>query len=154
MRKKLKWAAMIIALIFIGLQFTTPSHTNPPFDEAQTLQGVAVVPANISAVFTRSCNDCHSNKTSWRWYTYVAPVSWFTVGHVNDGRAELNFSEWGRYGARMKVTRLHAICEQSEKGTMPIASYVFVHRDAKISRDEAGAICNWTKQEGQRLSAK
>jgi hypothetical protein len=36
-RKQLKWAAVIIALIFIGLQFTTPSHTNPPFDEAQTL---------------------------------------------------------------------------------------------------------------------
>jgi hypothetical protein len=49
-RKQLKWAAVIIALIFIGLQFTTPSHTNPPFDEAQTLQGITNVPPDISAL--------------------------------------------------------------------------------------------------------
>ena len=154
MRKKLKWAGAIVALIFIGLQFTSPVHTNPPFNEAQALQGIANVPPDISAVFARSCTDCHSNQTNWRWYTYVAPVSWFTVGHVKEGRAELNFSEWGRYGSRMKQTRLHAICEQSEKGTMPIASYTFVHRDAQLSRDEARAICEWTKLEGQRLTAK
>ena len=92
MRTMLKWTAIAIAVIFIGLQFTTPQHTNPHFDEAQTLQGMTAVPPDISALFTRSCNDCHSNKTNWRWYTYVAPVSWLTVGHVNDGRAELNFS--------------------------------------------------------------
>ena len=132
MRKKLKWVGGVIALIFIGLQFTNPSHTNPPFDGSQTLQSMTNVPPDVSAVFARSCNDCHSNKTNWRWYTYVAPVSWFTVGHVKDGRAELNFSEWGSYGARMKQTRLHAICGQSEKGTMPIASYTFVHRGAKL----------------------
>jgi hypothetical protein len=153
-RKKLKWAGIIIALIFIGLQFSTPRHINPPFNEAQALQGVTAVPSHVSELFARSCNDCHSNKTNWRWYTYVAPVSWFTVGHVNDGRAELNFSEWGRYGARMKETRLRAICQQAEKGTMPIASYAFVNRDVKLSRDEVRAICEWTKLEGQRLLSK
>jgi len=153
-RKKLKWAGAVIALIFIVLQFTTPRHINPPLNEAQALQGMTVVPSHVSELFARSCNDCHSNKTNWRWYTYVAPVSWFTVGHVNDGRAELNFSEWGSYGARMKGTRLRAICQQSEKGTMPIASYVFVHRDPKLSRDEVRAICEWTKQESERLTAR
>ena len=63
MRKKLKWAAVIISLILLGLQFTTPSHTNPPFDEAQTLHGITNVPTEISALFARSCNDRHSNKT-------------------------------------------------------------------------------------------
>jgi len=62
-RKKLKWAGIIIALIFIGLQFTSPRHTNPSFDEAQTLQGMTTVPSEVSALFARSCNDCHSNKT-------------------------------------------------------------------------------------------
>lgn len=61
MRKMLKWTALILTLIFIGLQFTTPAHTNPPFDEAQTLQRVTVVPSDVSAMFARSCNDCHSN---------------------------------------------------------------------------------------------
>lgn len=151
MRKKLKWVALIAALIFIGLQFKFPAHTNPPFDETQSLQAVTAVPADVAALFARSCSDCHSNNTYWRWYTYVAPVSWFTVGHVNEGRSELNFSEWGLYTPRRKETRLRAICEQCQKGEMPLPSYVFVHRDLKLSPAQVRTICEWTKAEGQRL---
>lgn len=152
MRTKLKWAGMIIALIIIGLQFTSPAHTNPPVDETQTIQGMTVVPAEVSALFTRSCNDCHSNQTNWRWYTYVAPVSWLTVGHVRDARAELNFSEWGRYGERMKATRLRAICDQCQNGKMPLASYALVHQEVKLSPDDVKRICEWSAEEGKRLA--
>jgi len=152
LRRKLKWIAIAIAVIFIGLQFTTPRHTNPPVDAAQTLTATTAVPPDISAVFARSCNDCHSNQTNWRWYTYVAPVSWFTVGHVNEGRKELNVSEWGRYGKRMKDTRLKAICAQARGGTMPLASYAFVHRDTKLSPDEVKKICDWTEDIRKQLA--
>ena len=152
MRKKLKWTVLILILIFIALQFTTPAHTNPPFDETHTLEGTTTVPSDVSALFARSCNDCHSNKTNWRWYTYVAPVSWFTVGHVNDARAELNFSEWGRYGARMKETRLKAICTLCQRGDMPLASYALVHREVKLSPDEVKRICDWSAEEARRLA--
>ena len=153
-RKKLKWPALIVALIFIGLQFTSPAHTNASFDETKSLQSVTTVPADVSNLLARSCDDCHSNQTNWRWYTYVAPVSWFTVGHVNEGRRELNFSEWGTYSERKKGTRLRAICQQCEKGEMPLPSYVLVHRDLKLTPDQVRTICDWTKQEGQRLTPR
>jgi len=152
LRATLKWIAVVIAVIFIGLQFTTPRHINPSVDAAQTLAATTAVPPEISAVFARSCNDCHSNQTNWRWYTYVAPVSWFTVGHVNEGRQELNLSEWGRYGTRMKETRLNAICGQARAGTMPIASYTFVHRETKLSPDEVTKICKWTEDLRKQLA--
>ena len=152
MRRTLKWAGVIATLIFVGLQFTSPARTNPPVDNAQTLQATTTVPSEVSALFTRSCNDCHSNQTNWRWYTYVAPVSWLTVGHVNDARGELNFSEWGRYSARMKETRLRAICEQSKTGKMPLASYTLVHREVKLSADDVKRICEWSEEEGKRLA--
>lgn len=151
-RKKLTWAAVIVVLIFIGLQFTNPKHIDPPVDETKSLQATTTVPTDVSALFERSCNDCHSSKTNWRWYTYVAPVSWFTVGHVNEGRRELNFSEWGTYSERKKGTRLRAICQQVEKGDMPLASYAIVHREVKLTPDQVKAICDWTKQEGERLT--
>ena len=154
MRKKLKWVLIVLAVAFIGLQFTGPARTNPSFDESKTLEATATVPPEVAATFSRSCNDCHSNKTNWRWYSYVAPVSWFTIGHVNDGRSELNFSEWGTYGARMKETRLHAICELSKKGEMPLASYTWMHPAEKLTPDQVKKICEWTKQEEQRLNAK
>jgi Haem-binding domain len=152
--KKLKWVLVILVLIVIGLQFTNPAHTNPPVDESKALENMTALPSEVSRAFANSCNDCHSNKTNWRWYTYIAPVSWFTVGHVNQGRSELNFSVWGSYSVRMKETRLKAICQQSEKGTMPLASYSFVHREVKLSPDQVREICDWTKQELQRLTAK
>jgi len=149
---KLKWIAIVIAVVFIGLQFTTPRHMNPAVDPAQTLAATIAVPAEVSAVFARSCKDCHSNETNWRWYTYVAPVSWFTVGHVNDGRKELNVSEWGRYGKRMKDTRLKSICAQVRGGTMPLASYALVHRETKVSSDEVKRICDWTEDTRRQLA--
>ena len=153
LRTKLKWTAIVVAVILIGLQFTTPRHTNPSLNEAQTLQAMIAVPSEVSALFGRSCNDCHSNQTNWRWYTYVAPVSWFTVDHVNKGRAELNLSEWGRYGTRMKDTRLKAICAQCRGGTMPLASYAFVHREVRLSAEQVKLICEWTERVRKELEA-
>lgn len=153
LRAKLKWSAIVAALVFIGLQFSTPAHTNPSVDGAQTLAATTPVPSAVSAVFARSCNDCHSNTTNWRWYTYVAPVSWFTVDHVNKGREELNLSEWGRYSKRKQETRLNAICGQSRGGMMPLASYAFVHREAKLSPDEVKMICAWTENARKQLQA-
>jgi hypothetical protein len=154
MRKILKRTSVVIGLTFIGLQFTGPARTNPPVDESNTLQATTALPSNVAAAFARSCDDCHSNNTNWRWYTHVAPVSWFTVGHVNHGRSELNFSVWETYSARLKQTRLHAICGQCEKETMPLASYLFVHPASKLSPAQIAAICEWTKQESQRLTVK
>lgn len=153
LRAKMKWATIVVALIVVGLQFTTPAHTNPPVDKAQTLAGTTSVPPEVAAVFARSCNDCHSDTTNWRWYTYVAPVSWFTVGHVNEGRTELNLSEWGSYSRRRKETRLNAICAQVQSGAMPLASYALVHREVKLSPDEVKMICTWTESERKQLEA-
>jgi len=153
LRAKLKWTAIVVVLIVVALQFSTPAHTNPPVDTAQTLAGTTSVPPEVSALFARSCNDCHSNTTNWRWYTYVAPVSWFTVGHVNEGREELNLSEWGRYNKRRKETRLNAICAQVRSGAMPLASYAFVHREVKLSPDEVNMICAWSEDARKQLEA-
>ncbi|MDQ3585255.1 MAG: heme-binding domain-containing protein [Pyrinomonadaceae bacterium] len=152
MRKKLKWLVVVSALLFVALQFTSPARTNPPIEESQALEATTEVPPQLAEVLARSCNDCHSNRTNWRWYNHIAPASWFTVGHVNDGRAELNFSEWGSYGARMKETRLQAICYHAKQHSMPLASYTRVHANARLTDDEAQMLCEWSRKESKKLS--
>lgn len=152
MQAKLKWAVIIIAVLLTGLQLISPERTNPPFDEAQTLESNSAVPQEVNAIFARSCNDCHSNKTDWRWYSYVAPISNFTVNHVDDGRSELNFSEWGKYGKRTRETRLTAICQLVKEGAMPLGSYNLIHRDALLSPTQINLICKWTEEEFKRLT--
>lgn len=151
-RARPRWLLVILGFAFIGLQLTNPAHTNPPIDEARTIQRHVALPPEVSAVFTRSCNDCHSNETNWPWYTYIAPVSWLTVSYVEQGRAQLNFSEWGSYGEHMKGSRLRAIRAQCESGKMPLPSYARMHRGVALTRDEVQTISAWTLEEGKRLT--
>lgn len=151
--KKNKWKILVIAVfvIFIGMQFFSPSRTNPPIDESKTLQASVNVPPDVSEILSSSCNDCHSNETKWVWYTHVAPVSFFTGNHVTEGRHELNFSEWGNYTDKKKGRRLEQICELAEKKEMPLSSYIWLHSDAKLSDEDIKKLCDWSKAEAAKI---
>jgi hypothetical protein len=137
---------VVLAATFAGLQFTNPAHTTPHTDESLALERMETVPADVARTLALACGDCHSNRTNWRWYTYVAPISWWTLGHVNQGRAELNFSVWGTYGRRTRETRLRAMCSLAEHREMPLRSYALVHPEARISDEEIGRLCAWTER--------
>ena len=88
-----------IAALLLTIQFIRPAKTNPPIVRERTLEAAVAVPPEVEAILARSCNDCHSNGTEWPWYSNVAPVSFFVINHVNEGRRHLNFSEWLPPGA-------------------------------------------------------
>src|SRR5947207_6968895 len=92
----IKWLAIGLVIIVIGMQFIRPARTNPPVDESQTITAHTQMTPEVGSLLDRSCRDCHSNKTIWPWYTNVAPLSWWLSNHVNEGRRDLNMSEWGR----------------------------------------------------------
>ena len=91
------------------------------------------------ALAQRACFDCHSNQTSWRWYTYVAPVSWLTAHDVEEGRGELNFSEWGM-GRRSPAKLAREIEEQINEGEMPPTTYTAVHPSARLTDAEKATL--------------
>lgn len=97
MRRILKWTLPIIGVAFIGLQFTNPARTNPPFDEWQTLESVMAAPAEVLAIFGHSCNDCQVTRLIGDGTHTLRPSHLLAVGHVNDGRKELNFSVCSSY---------------------------------------------------------
>src|SRR3977135_844868 len=94
--KIMKWTLIVLVCLFVLIQLKRPARTNPAVDPAQTIEARAQVPAQVAAVLDRSCRDCHTNKTEWPWYTNVAPISWWITDHVNEGRQNLNLSEWAR----------------------------------------------------------
>ena len=149
--RKLKWTAVIMVIIFIGLQFNTREHTNPPFDETKSLEKMIGVPTEVSARSPAPATTV-TPTTQTGDGTHMSRLFRGGRSANNEGRAELNFSEWGTYGARMKKTRLSAICEQTKLGTMPLASYAMVHREVVLSAEEVKSICEWTEQE-EKLSA-
>src|SRR6056297_3230811 len=80
-----------VAAVFLVIQLIPygRSHTNPPivlepdWDSPRTRE-----------LAERACFDCHSNETEWPWYSNIAPVSWLVQHDVDEGRHELNFSDW------------------------------------------------------------
>ena len=81
----LRWLVVLLAAVFVLMQFFRMPKTNPAIDPNQTIESHLQVSPQVAAMFDRSCNDCHSNNTRWPWYANVAPVSWFgpsTFRHV------------------------------------------------------------------------
>jgi len=126
--KILKWlllAAVLIQFVPFGHDHLNPAMVKEPaWDSPETRQ-----------LARRACFDCHSNETGWRWYSYVAPVSWLVARDVNGGRRHLNFSEWNR-------PQRHAadVAEMVKTGEMPPWFYLPLHPSAKLSDEEKLAL--------------
>lgn len=117
---------------------------------APLLDGAQVSP-QVRSTIDRSCRDCHSEATRYPWYSYIAPVSWFINQDVQNGREHLNFSKWSEYSVIRRERCLSEIANQVQDGGMPLASYTFLHRDAKLSHADVEAVFKWTQEERARL---
>jgi Haem-binding domain len=152
MKKALKIIVLLLFVVFVGLQFVRPDFSNPPIVPDQTLEA-ANIPADVSQVLKRSCYDCHSNATVYPWYSKISPFSGVLANHIKDGRNGLNFSEWGSYAATRKKRKLRSVCENAESKEMPLNSYLWIHRDAKLSDADIKLICDWTDSAVETLSS-
>lgn len=153
MLKVLKAVAAFLLLLLVGVQFVRPERANPPAVAGQSLEEHARVPPEVAAVLNRSCMDCHSNRTDWPWYSNVAPASWFVIDHVNHGRRHLNFSRWGQYTRRDRLSLLNQICSTTKGGSMPLGSYTLVHRSAQLTPRDRQTLCAWAGEEQLRLAS-
>lgn len=154
MKKILKIIAVVLAAAFIAVQFYRPDRTTPPVIEAETLEAETQASENVKAILARSCNDCHSNRTVYPWYSQITPFSWLLANHINEGRAELNFSVWATYADERKRRKLEDICEQVTNGEMPYKQYLWIHRDATLTEADKQILCDWTRAEIGKIARK
>ena len=149
MRRKILLA---IVLGFLLTQLYRPAKTNPAEDPARTLRANAAVTPEMGQILTNSCGDCHSYKTTWPWYSHVAPVSWFIVSDVNEGRRHFNISDWAKYKPEQRQRKLDEACELVDEGDMPLKQYTWMHKGSKLSESQRQMVCAWTKAEQARIT--
>lgn len=154
LKKILRVVAIVVALLFAGVQFVRPAKVNPPVEPGRALENHVTVTTEVAAVLSRACMDCHSNQTRWPWYSNVAPASWFVVDHVNHGRSHLNFSDWARWSPSESAEMLEQVCREVKRGQMPLESYVMLHPDAKLTPADVKTLCDWSNAEADRLTAR
>ena len=151
LKKILVIVVIVLAVAFVVSQFFRPDFTNPPENSGDTLEASTQVPPGVEAIITRSCIDCHSYRTSYPWYSQIAPSSWLLSDHIHEGRQEMNLSVWNTYDTRKKVRKLDEMCQQVEDGEMPLPSYLWIHWDAALKPGEAQLLCDWANSEKEKL---
>lgn len=152
MRMWLSRMLVVLVLFFAVSQFVRPSRTNPPIDPVREVHAVLPVDPAVASIFARSCNDCHSNRTVWPWYSQVAPISWLVAYDVRQGRRKMNFSEWNATGKEATQTLVKEICTDVTEGEMPGRGYSLLHSEARISQSDVQAVCGWSKGIGESLT--
>ena len=75
-----------------------------------------------------ACMDCHSNRTTWPWYSNIAPVSLLVVNDVKGGRERMNLSRWDH-----PQPELREVVRVIDEGEMPPGKYTVIHRAATLS---------------------
>lgn len=124
-RRIVKWSALTLLGAFLLIQLVPygRDHTNPTggrpinWDSARTEQ-----------LMRGACMDCHSNETTWPWYSNVAPVSWLVQNDVDEGRRELNLSTG--------EAEVDEMIEAIQEGSMPPWQYKPIHPAARLSDKE------------------
>lgn len=141
-----------MAAVFVLIQFVRIDRTNAPIDPSKTMEAVVNVPPDIQQILARSCNDCHTNKTIYPWYSNVAPVSWWMKYHIDHSKEHFNMSEFADYEPSRRVRKLEETCDEVRSGRMPLPSYLIMHGDAALTPSEIDAICAWTEAERKKIA--
>jgi hypothetical protein len=142
----LKIIILPLVVVLLLAQLIRIDKSNPPVR-------LALASGSAKPVLQRVCYNCHSNETTWPWYSSIAPASWLVGRDVREGRSHLNFSEWGAYDSGMRSHKLRGIAEEVKSGDMPPWYYSFVHRDSRLRASERNQILAWV-EETIRLETK
>ena len=151
MTRRLQNSFSVLAVIFATIQVLPVSRAKPETDPSATVAEIASPPSEVKALLQRCCADCHSHETRWPWYSKVAPVSWLTAVHVNDGRARLNFSCWAETDAVKRRVQLEGMVKAVDDGYMPPSSYQWLHRDAVLSDAEKKLLTTWLRSAAEQV---
>jgi hypothetical protein len=140
MKKKILYG--LLALLVI-IQFLRPTRNQAAELSANDISRHYSVPDTIAAILKRSCNDCHSNNTTYPWYSNIQPMGWWLQNHVNEGKAELNFSEFAAYAPKRQANKLEEVTEQVKDDVMPLNSYLWIHSKARLSATDKEFLIKW-----------
>ncbi|MGI0106404.1 heme-binding domain-containing protein [Salinimicrobium sp. WS361] len=141
--KFLKIIGLVLLVAFVGIQFIPTNRNHSDYIPKSDFTEIYEVPENINTILQTSCYDCHSNNTNYPWYNKIQPFTWYLNDHIEKGKADLNFSEFGEYSSRRQRSKLRSISSQVKDGEMPLQSYTLVHWDAKLSDKEKEEFTVW-----------
>lgn len=151
MFKKIMWV-LLVSLIII--QFIHPKKNKAEGPQPNYIGGVYAVPADVKPVLEKACLDCHSNNTRYPWYASFQPIHWWMNKHVVEGKKHINYDEYTNRPLRYQYHKMEETIEMVKEGEMPLKSYTWTHKDAKLTDEEKAKITGWAQSVMDTMKAR
>lgn len=145
---------VVLLIIVVGIQFIRPKKNVSEIPSSNDIRVHYPLPGNAETILKRACYDCHSNNTYYPWYTNIQPIGWWMQHHVDEGVAELNFSDFAAYPLKKADHKLEETIEMIEEQKMPLKSYTWMHKDAVLSQEEIQIVKDWANELRTTIQAK
>ncbi len=151
---RIKKILLVISAVFIVIQFIKPIRNKDGRILVANISKIFNISDSVQAVLTKACYDCHSNNTNYPWYSNIQPMGWLLAKHIKQGKAVLNFSEFGNYSKRKQLSKLTGIANSIKDNTMPLPSYKWMHKNARLTNSEKELLIKWIQQSKDTLVLK
>lgn len=144
-----------LAAVLVVIQFVRPEK-NLTDDRTYDVSTKYAVPDNVKTILDVACNDCHSNKTAYPWYSNIQPIAWFLDHHVTDGKRHLNFSTFTKRPVAVQNHKFEETIEMVKEGEMPLPSYTWLglHSGANLTDEQRQILIKWAETNMDSLKAQ
>lgn len=150
----LKKVLLILLLALIVIQFFRPAKNVSEGPQPNALAHKYPIPADVKTILEKACLDCHSNNTKYPWYAQVQPVAWWLNRHIKDGKKHFNMDEFTHRKPAYQYHKMEEVVEMVEEGEMPLKSYTWAHRDARLTADEKNKLISWARAVMQTMESE
>ena len=152
--KILKKVLVFLLIVFIVIQFFRPEKNLSAQTSPNDIMLLYPIPGDVKSILVKACNDCHSNNTTYPWYSQIQPVAWWLDDHIQEGKKHFNISEFASYRLRKQYHKMEEVEETITDGFMPLESYTYIHKDAKLTKEEKDKVIAWSRAIRDSMEAK
>jgi len=149
MVKRILYGLLILVVI---IQFIRPSANQATGPFANDITATFPMSNEVASSLKKACYDCHSQQTTYPWYSMIQPAGWWLQHHVDEGKEHLNFHEFGTYTKKKQDHKLEEIGEAVSEGWMPLDSYSWMHSEANLTAQEKQAILKWVEESRKKIA--
>jgi hypothetical protein len=145
---------LVLLATLVVIQFIHPKKNTNKGPQPNYIGNNYAVPADVKTILAKACNDCHSNNTRYPWYATLQPVDWWMSDHVKDGKKKINFDEFTNRPAFYQHRKMEEVMKQIKEGEMPLNSYTWTHKDARLTSIEKEKLTGWAQSVMDAMEVK
>ena len=81
-------------------------------------------------------------------------MHWWLDKHVKDGKKHINYDEYTNKTFAINIIKWKRLIEMVKEGEMPLNSYTWTHKDAKLTEEEKTKITGWAQSVMDTMKAR